>query len=236
MSMHYSRSEEPRFLSLLDAPDRDELLTHCERREVSKGTMLFEAGSPGHNVYVLEEGSAKIYHLGPNSKEVLLWFCSAGDIFGLSEICHGGERQVYAQACVRSHVLAISRDTFKNFLASHPAAALVVVDVLSHRLRGLGELVEAMVTSDVTGRVVRLIHRLGTRGGDRLHESGACQDMRLTHQDIANMVGTSRQSVTSALNLLKHLGAVQLRHRCIRIRDRHLLEQIAAGTGDVELA
>lgn len=195
------------FLVRLPAADRAQLLELCRSQEVAKGDLIFRAGSPGKNVYFLQDGQVKIYHLSPSGKEVLLWFCFPGDLFGLTELYDGRPREVYAQACAHSHVLSIGVDAFQQFIVTHPQAALLVVQVLSCRLRGLSDLVQAMVTSDVAERVIHLITRLHGRTAQGAR-AAVCADIRITHQEIANMVGATRQSVTSALSMLKRLGVV----------------------------
>jgi CRP/FNR family transcriptional regulator len=208
------------FIARLEAAERTALMQLVQRRRIEKGGIIFNAGSPGKNVYFLENGQAKIYHLNAEGREALLWFCLPGEIFGLTEVCHGGGRQVYAQACEESCVLSVERAVFKDFLATRPAAAMLVIDVLSCRLRSLGHVIEEMVASDVTERVFQLIMRLaasyGHRVGDDVH-----LDIHITHQEMANMIGCTRQSVTSALGMLKRLGVLSFQNHHIRIhRDR----------------
>ncbi len=208
------------FIERLNNADRATLMQLVQRRENQKGAMIFSAGSPGKNVYFLESGQVKIYHLNAEGREALLWFCLPGEIFGLTEVCHGGGRQVYAQACEDTRLLSIDRTLFKEFLATRPAAAMLVIDVLAWRLRSLGHVIEEMVASDVTERVFHLIMRLsdsyGRRVGDDVH-----LDIHITHQEMANMIGCTRQSVTSALGMLKRLGVLSFQTHHIQIhRDR----------------
>jgi CRP/FNR family transcriptional regulator len=208
------------FIERLNDADRATLMQLTQRRESRKGALIFNAGSPGKNVYFLESGQVKIYHLNSGGREAILWFCLTGEIFGLTEVCHGGGRQVYAQACEDTRLLSVDRTLFKEFLATRPAAAMLVIDVLAWRLRSLGHVIEEMVASDVTERVFHQILRLadsyGRRVGDEVH-----LDIHITHQEMANMIGCTRQSVTSALGMLKRLGVLSFQNHHIRIhRDR----------------
>ncbi len=224
---HGSPSRPSNFIERLGGDDRAVLMRLVQRRGIEKGGIIFNAGSPGKNVYFLESGQAKIYHLSAEGREALLWFCLPGEIFGLTEVCHGGGRQVYAQACEDSHILSVNRAVFKDFLATRPSAAMLVIDVLSCRLRSLGHVIEEMAASDVTERVFHLIMRLaanyGHRVGDDVH-----LDIHITHQEMANMIGCTRQSVTSTLGMLKRLDVLsfQNHHICIH-RDR--LPSVAPG-------
>jgi CRP/FNR family cyclic AMP-dependent transcriptional regulator len=223
------------FIARLPARDRDDLLRLATYRKAAKGELIFQAGSPGNNVYFLESGRVKIYHLSLTGKEVLLWFCVPREVFGLAEACHtGGGRQVYAETCESSRILSVRQDAFKSYLAGHPAAALLVNDVLSCRLRNLGNVIQSLVASDVNERVAQLIVRLAASHGRRAPNGDVYLDIRLTHQEMANMIGTTRQSVTSALNVLRRRGVIDFDegHRLYihseRLLDKTVLSGLAA--------
>lgn len=207
------------FIARLSARDRDDLLRLVSRRDLARNELIFKAGSPGAYVYFLESGRVKVYHLSATGKEILLWFCFPGEIFGLAEVCHGGGRQVYAEATRPARVLGVTQEDFTTYLSSHPAAALLVNDVLACRLRNLGNIIQSLVANDVNERVMQLLVRLAASHGKKLPGGEIRLDIRLTHQEMANMIGTTRQSVTSALSLLRRLGAIEIdgSHRlCIR--------------------
>ncbi|HWR87017.1 MAG TPA: Crp/Fnr family transcriptional regulator [Acidiferrobacterales bacterium] len=206
---HSSPEQSSDFIARLAPADRDALLEVATRRAVTRGELIFKAGSAGDYVYFLESGRVKIYHLSPTGKEILLWFCFPGEIFGLAEVCHGGGRQVYAETCEPSQVLSVRQDDFKTFLATHPPGALLVNDVLACRLRNLGNIIQSLVASDVNERVAQLVMRLAATHGQKTQNGDITLDIRLTHQEMANMIGTTRQSVTSALNLLRRQGVLE---------------------------
>ena len=218
--MQFSTTRQsPDFLARLTPSDRADLLQLALRRQVAKGELIFQAGGAGDCVHFLEAGRAKIYHLSLTGKEILLWFCFPDEIFGLAEACHGGGRQVYAEACETSQVLSVAQEDFKAFLATHAAAALLVIDVLAARLRTLGNTMQSLVAHDVNERVAQLLAQLADRHGRRGENGDIYLDIRITHQEMANMIGTTRQSVTSALNILRRLGVVEFDdHHYMRLR------------------
>ncbi|HXZ47359.1 MAG TPA: Crp/Fnr family transcriptional regulator, partial [Pseudolabrys sp.] len=137
-------------------------------------------------------------------------------------------RQVYAETCESSRVLSVRQADFKTYLETHPAAALLVNDVLACRLRNLGNVIQSLVANDVNERVAQLIVRLAASHGRRALNGDVYLDIRLTHQEMANMIGTTRQSVTSALNALRRLGVLDFgdSHR-LYIHSERLLEKTA---------
>mgnify|MGYP000138433478 CR=1 FL=1 len=218
MAPQDSRSNPiPNFLARLLPGERSALLAMATRKEFRRGEMLFKAGSHDGVIHILDRGRVKVYHLSPTGKEFLLWFCFSGEIFGLAEACHGGERQAYAQACETTQVFTIPQVDFKRFLESHPESVLLVNDILACRLRNLGHIVQSLVANDVSERVVQLITRLAASHGRKTADGDVTLDLRLTHQEMADMIGTTRQSVTTALSALRRRGALEF-DRLHRIR------------------
>ncbi|MFZ5556538.1 MAG: Crp/Fnr family transcriptional regulator [Pseudomonadota bacterium] len=218
------------FLSQLDPADIDDLLAISVLQAFAKGATVFRAGDPGRNVYFLKRGRIKIYQLSPVGREVILWFCFSGEIFGLAEVARGGGRVVNAEACEACEVLAVPQEKFKAFLSGHPEASLLCMQVLSSRLRILGEVLANLVSDDVNTRVAKLILRLSARYGTRVGRE-IFLNIPLTHQEIADMVGTTRQTVTSALGQLKRQGVLSIDSHRIQIESEELLNELTQGSG-----
>ncbi len=218
--------------------DRDKggLLSIASAQSVGKGNAVFQAGSPGKNVYILKEGRVKIFALSASGKAILLWFCFPGEIFGLAEVPRGGRREVYAEACSDSVVLSVPCGLFKEFLTGHPAAAMLVIDLLSCRLRTLGDMLVNLTADDVATRLIKLLIRLTARYGKRVRSNDIYLDISLTHQEIADMIGTSRQTVTGIFGQLKRQGVVRIEKHCIHIPNRELLERLLGARAEGSLA
>src|SRR5438876_1692504 len=153
------------FLGNLDAADREALFALGHHRTYPKGAYVFRVADPGARVYFLGSGRIKIYQPSGSGREVILWFCLTGEIFGLAEVTRGGGRVVSAVACEKSAVLAVPQEAFKEFVAARPAAALLSMQVLSSRLRGLSDMLVNLVSDDADIRIAKLILRLGARYG-----------------------------------------------------------------------
>ena len=214
------------FLGSLNAADRDALCMVGVRRAFAKDDAVFRVGDPGTRVYFLESGRVKIYQPADSGREVILWFCLPGEIFGLAEVARGGGRVVAAQACEASSVLVVPEEAFRAFILARPQAALLSMQVLSARLRGLSDVLVNLVADDVDTRIAKLILRLsaryGRRDGQVIH-----LDIPLTHQEIADMVGSTRQTVTSTLSRLKRQGVLSIDTHRIQIESEELLTGLA---------
>jgi CRP/FNR family transcriptional regulator len=160
--------------------------------------------------------------MASSGKEVILWFCFAGDIFGLAESMQCGEREVNAQACEPCEVLSISQSGFKTFLFSHPQVMYLLLQVMTSRLRCLSDTLANVAGEQVGKRLARLLFWLCMRYG---HDGGAgvVLNVKLTHQEIADMIGTTRQTVTSLMNNFKREGILAINDHVIHIVDKHKL-------------
>ena len=208
-----TQHRRPSFLAHLGENERAQLLELSATHELPRNQTVFCAGDLPDFVYIVQSGRVRIYHLSTRGRVVSLWFCVAEDIFGLTELYNGGTRQVCAQACERSRVLRIARTDFCHFLEHSPCAALAALNVVSTRLRGLGHVIEGLVECGVAERLTQLIQSLCREYGRPVGDE-VCIDLRLTHQDIADMIGATRQTVTSTLGELRRSGVLTLKdHR-----------------------
>ena len=214
------------FFSTLSSSDQRDLFALGEKRGFEKDEMIFHVGSPSDDIYILLDGRVKIYELSRDGKELILWFCFPGELFGLAEVVKRKFREVNAQACSHVEILVIKHADFERFLYGHPAVAMNVISLLSSRLRELSDVLLNLASDDVTSRVIKLITRLSARYG-KPFENGIYLDIPLTHQEMADMIGTSRQTVTTVLGNLRRKGILRTEQRNIYIQNSEWLESFA---------
>lgn len=218
------------FIAHLPETDRGALLALGRSRSAPKGAEIFHAGSPGGHVYLLEDGRVKIFHQSAGGREIIQWFCFPGEIFGVAEVSRIGPRGVSAQACADSSIIAIDHRAFRAFLRERPDTAMLVIDVLASRLRVLGDLLSDLSADDVHGRLMKLLVRLGARYGKQ-RDGQFVVDIPLTHQEIADMIGTSRQTATTELGRLRREGVLRIEKHCIHIEDPRLRRSLVSERG-----
>lgn len=214
------------FIEHLDAAELSALEALGRRELHARNDFVFSAGSPGRNVYFLRSGRVKIYQPSASGREVILWFCLPGEIFGLAEVARGGGRGVSAVACEACEVLCVAEEQFKKFVEARPRLALLSMQVLSSRLRLLGDMHANLVSDDVDTRIAKLILRLAARHGVR-HGRELRLTLPLTHQEIADMVGTRRQTVTSCLGNMKKRGVLAIDDHRLVVESEELLASLA---------
>jgi len=174
--------------------------------------ILFE-DDPGDALYVVAKGQVKVVLIGDDGREVILSVLGEGEFFGEMALLDDEPRS--------AHVMVLRREDFEGILAQSPQIALSLLRELTRRLRRADEKVGALVLLDVTGRVARLLLELADdSGGDRITR-------RLTHHTIAQMVGSSRETVSRTMRDFVSKGHISVNRREIQILDRGALGQAA---------
>lgn len=188
-------------------------------RSLNKGDFVFRSGDNTGSAYFLKSGKIKVSQSVSNGKEVILWFCFGGDVFGLAEAVQFGEREVSAQACAPSEVLCITQESFNHFLFENPQIMFLLLQIMSSRLRSLSESLVNVAGEKVDIRFARLICWMCTRYGQN-KEDEVSMNVQLTHQEIADMIGATRQTVTTLIGKLKKEQVLEIRDHTIHIVDK----------------
>ena len=202
------------FLSSLAPEELEDLLACSSHLMLKSRDHLFRAGDRSDNVYIVVDGCIRLFQVSSTGKETILWFNFPGEIFGMAELWSGNQRQIYAVANGPTDVYSIKREDFSDFLGAHPEVAMKAIGVLSARVRALGHILVGITSDNVETRIARLLMRFaaissGSRCCAGVIEGELCVNVRLTHQDIANLIGASRQTVTTTLANLRKVGAVR---------------------------
>ncbi len=177
---------------------RQAFLQRCERRDYRRGEHLFRARDIANRAYFLESGLVKIYHLSSRGALTIFWFCTPGDLFGAGGIVGSDEQSVYAQSVDQSVVFSIARPAFEEVLQMHPAIALNVIKLLGARLRLACDAMCDHATEKVETRLARLLLRLARNWGEPT-SAGVRFRVQISHQEMANMIGASRQTTNRVL-------------------------------------
>jgi CRP-like cAMP-binding protein len=210
------------FLSSLTEAETRDLLKCSRRLDLKSRDHLFRAGDRSNDVYIVASGCIRLFQVSSTGKETILWFSFPGEIFGMAELWRGSDRQIHAVANEATQVYSIRRKDFTAFLGAHPEAAMKAIGILSARVRSLGHALVGLASDNVETRIARLLVRFaavssGMRCCAGSTDGELCVNVRLTHQDIANLIGASRQTVTSTLAHLRKMGAVRTVNQHIHI-------------------
>src|SRR3954452_24851930 len=205
----------------LDPQQLEELNRLLRGSTVQAGTHFITAEQAGEVVYVLLEGTVKIYVTRADGREVILAFLGPGDTVGEMSLVDSAGRSANVVTTEPSRLLAMDRAAFQGCLRTITPLANNLVKLLAHRLRFAHEQIQALCTLDVSGRVARQILALADRHGSRETGGEVRIPIRLTQSDLAEIVGASRERVNQVIVELKTQGviAVDPDHR-IRVLNR----------------
>lgn len=166
----------------------------------------------------------KIYRLS-SDKEVILALFRQGNYFGeMAVIQQGQVRSATAETTEPTELFVLKRKDFEHFLEKNPRVTIKLLDVVMNRLRKANEMIEDLSFLDVRSRIMKRILRLAKEFG-QVHGEGVLIDVKLTHQQMADMVGSIRETVTKVLLELQDEHLIFIDKKKIIIRDIKELEE-----------
>ena len=194
----------------------------CTERRFRKGATIFGEGDPSDSLCILKSGVVKLISISPKGTEAILQILKPGQVFG--ELLLSRERRAFtALAAEDSIVTTISRQNLKELLSLVPVLALNFIRLLSCRL---AEVEKGLAESSHTWsyhRLARVLLSLSEQYGEEV-SMGTLIKLPLTHEDLANLIGTTRETVTTQLNRFSRMGLLNRRARRIVVA-RPLLNQ-----------
>ena len=200
-------------LPLFEGLHKDELTRLNEdlhRKIFPAGTNVITVAQPGEVVYVLLDGTVKIYVDQIDGTEVILAFLGPGDTFGEMGLVGTAGRSASVLTLEKCHCLSMDRASFHRFLKTMNSLSYNLVRLLSRRLRLSNEQVQALSTLDVRGRVARQLLAFAQRYGQTATDDTIRIPLRLTQTDVASLVGASRERVNQVIVSFKENGFISV--------------------------
>lgn len=206
------------FLASLSEAEVGTLKDHSVVRTYPRGTALFHEHQAPDRVVVLLAGCVKLSALSEDGKEVVLAIRGPGDLLGELSAMDGEPRSATATALEPVDALVVPASDFRAFLQRNPRVALLLVTMLSRRLRDADRKRVEFTAQDSTGRVAARIVELSERFGDQV-DKGLQIDLPISQEELAGWTGCSRDSVVKALHAMRELGWIQTERRRITVLD-----------------
>jgi len=179
------------------------------RKRYPKDTVVFFENEEGDFFFTILEGRIKVTILGDDGREVILSMLGPGDFFGEMALLDNEPRSATAIAVEESELLSLHRGDFQSVLNDNRSITTALIRVLSARLRRANHQISTLALLDVYGRVARVIVDMAREEGKRLRD-GRIAFRRATHQEIANRIGTTRETVTRMLKDLERQGLIHV--------------------------
>jgi len=210
--------------SALDDESAASLRASMTLVKVSKGNTLFKEGDAGDRLFVVVEGKLKLGTSSIDGRENLLSILGPGDMFGELSLFDPGPRTATAAAVTDARVLALAHDQVIGLVTQHPQVSLELLARLAQRLRRTNEVLADLVFSDVPGRVAKALMDLGSRFGVQ-KDDGLHVNHDLTQEELAQLVGASRETVNKALADFAARSWVRLEPRAVVVLDYERLSK-----------
>lgn len=206
--------------------DVHDLMTTARRRTFRTGEVIFHRDDPGQVLYMIKEGKVKICLISPDGQEISLAVLGKGEYFGEFALLDGLPRSADAIALEKVECYTLQRSDFQKAIMKNPKIAIQVLEGLSKRLRNTDQMVENLIFLDVYGRVAKKLLELADTHGVPT-ENGTRIDVRLTQQELASMVGASRESVNKVMGYFTDKGYISTdKHRITLHRMNELKRRI----------
>jgi CRP/FNR family transcriptional regulator len=173
-------------------------------------------GDRADSVYVLKKGRIKLSVLSETGKEIAIDIIQPGEMFGEFALIDESERSNMTQALAEVVILVFNKRDFVNLLKSQSKLALNYIRMVGDRRRRMEKKLSDITSKEVPARICELLHELSANAspGSEVHQSL----IPLTHQDVASLIGASRQTTTSILNDLMRSGFIELGRGWVRIK------------------
>jgi CRP/FNR family transcriptional regulator, cyclic AMP receptor protein len=212
------------------APERalDVAASVLQLRTYSPETIIFQEGDNGEALYILVEGLVKLSKVDLGGYEKTLTLLKPPEFFGEMSLLGSKTRSATAVALNQVKAYLLFADDFNKLMQTYPTITLNLTSTLAQRLRGMDDEAQILSYKDAQGRVAFVLLRLYRSGVVEFNSNGYAS-VRLTHQDLANLAGTSRETVTRALKVLEETGVIETKPKEILITDIQGLEEVLHG-------
>ena len=201
--------------SVLGSEELDAIERLAVTRNYPKNSVIINEGDHTDSLYVILSGKVKIFLTDNQQKEVIVAIQRAGDYFGELALLDEAPRSASVMTMEPCTLLMVSRTAFERYLATDPKIAISLMRGLAERLRATTENVKSLALMDVYGRIARTLLQLAKEA-----DGYQVIDEKLTHQDLANMVGASREMVSRIMKDLAKGGYIKTEGKRIVIKEK----------------
>jgi len=210
-----------RELAIFSRLEGNQVKLICERateRKYLKGEIIFFEDNNDENLYILLDGRVKLTMLSPEGKEKAISILQVGDIFGEMSLFDQDTTPITAEVIDDARLVSVPFQDLEEIIRQEPEVAIKIIEALAKRSRLLTSQIRELVFQDAEGRLASLLMRFIEDFGVEV-KSGYLIDIVLTHQEIANLMGSSRVTVTKLLNQFIDEGIIKIHKRKIVVMD-----------------
>ena len=204
----------------------DPVVSRLETVALPRGRVVFNEGEPGDSLYIVISGKIKLSRRAPDGRENVLAVMGPSDQFGELSVFDPGPRTATATAVTDVKLARMPQNVLPAWIEAHPEVGSRLLHVLARRLRRTNDSVADLIFTDVPGRVAKALLQMADRFGSR-ESDGLRVKHDLTQEELAGLVGASRETVNKALGDFTRRGWIQARGRTVIILDEDRLRHRA---------
>lgn len=203
-----------------------ELAEEMTLHTIKKRQVVFLPGDPGKSLFFVVDGRVKVSKVNRDGKELTLYYCQPGDFLGEQILVEGGPRQEMAEAFEASTLVEVPIGRFNQLIDQEVNFAARLVRALAHRQRAIEGRIEQLAFKDVHAKMAELLLRLAEEEGV-IETGGLLIAMKITHQEMANLVGSTRETVSLTLAQFRKKGLIRIQGRKIVVLDKEGLKALS---------
>src|SRR5918995_3678318 len=192
---------------------------------------IFAPGDPDGHLYFVLSGTVRLYKIYGAYKEATVALLKDGDVFGELSLQEGAGQTVFAQALTDVRVAVMRKSVLVEVLKRDPELFVKLFSSLFERLKQSEEVVDRLLDREVSARLGKLLQNLSDRFGEA-DGSATVLDLRLTHQDLANMIASTREAVSKVMSEFQRDGLIEVRNRKIAISP-HMARSTLGGSSSI---
>jgi CRP/FNR family transcriptional regulator, global nitrogen regulator len=199
--------------------DFEEAGIRVAERHYGPKDAIFAPGDPDEHLYFVLSGTVRLYKLYGDYKEATVALLKDGDVFGELSLREGAGQTLFAHALTDVRVAAMRKSMLVEVAKADPELVMKLFSSLCERLEQSEEVIGSLLDREVSVRLTKLLRNLGDRFGEN-NGSVTVLDMRVTHQDLANMIASTREAVSKVMSEFQRDGLIEVRNRKIAISAR----------------
>ena len=200
----------------LDLEDFENAGVRVAERRFGARDLIFASGDPDGQLYFLLEGTVRLYKIYGEYKQATVVLLKDWGVFGELELAEGSGQRCTAEAFTAARVAVVRKSVLIEVIKRDPTFAMKLFSSFSERVRQSDEAIENLLSREVSARLSRLLLNLGERFGETTG-SGTVLKVRLTHQELANMIVSTREAVSKVMSAFQRDGLIEVRDRRISV-------------------
>lgn len=210
------------FFSPLAEEELNSLLPCLKEKNYKKNQVVFHEGAPGRQLFLIRSGNVKVFKLSEDGREKILRVFGPGDFFAELPLLDGGKYPASAETLSPATLVCLSREDFLKILSGNPQILQKIHEIVGNRLRHFTNAVTDLTLKDASRRLAGFLLEK-TEEYQILTSKEIRFPMELTHQEIASLIGTARETVSRTLRQFQKEGVIEIKDRYITVLDKERL-------------